>query len=201
MRQPQYEAAIKHALRRLRRELSPTLLYHDYEHTAEDVLPAAERLAALSGVGGYDLQLLRVGAAYHDLGYIDAYWQHELASLRMAAQTLPKFGFDAARIDLVLGMIASTRLPQSPRTLLEQILADADLDNLGREDYFQLSERLRQELELQGEKQPPTRWRKAQMEFLTQHRYFTEAATKLRQPTLTRNLRRLQSNHGQKSGR
>ena len=195
MELPQYEAAITHALGRLQAELSPVLLYHDYRHTAEDVMPAAERLAALSGVDGDDLQLLRVAAAYHDLGYIHAYWQHELASLRIAALALPDFGFEPAQIDAVLGMIVSTRLPQSPRTLLEQLLADADLDNLGRDDYFELSEGLRQELELQGQGRPLPQWREAQITFLRQHHYFTDAARKLRGATLQRNLRDLLIGH------
>ena len=192
MNQPDYDAARSYALTRLQNELSPTLLYHDFRHTAEDVLPAAERLAALQGVDGEDLQLLRVAAAYHDVGYIYAYWQHELASLRVAAQTLPNFGLAPPQIDRVLGLIVTTRLPQSPRDLLEQIMADADLDSLGREDYFELGERLRQELELRGEPRPLHHWQEVQIAFLKQHAYFTEAARQLRQTTQDKNLASLE---------
>jgi len=183
MSQPDFEAAITYALTRLSQELSPTLLYHSFRHTAEDVLPSAERLAALCGVGGEDLDLLRVATAYHDLGYIHAYWQHELTSLRIASQTLPEYGLTPSEIDRVLGMIVATRLPQSPRDLLEEILADADLDSLGREDYFELSELLRRELELQGQPRPMRQWLEAQIAFLKNHTYFTDAARQLRQPT------------------
>jgi uncharacterized protein len=195
MTHPQYQAAIGHALERLGKELPPALLYHNYAHTAEDVLPAAERLASLSGVDGEELQVLRVAAAFHDLGYVYAYWQHELTSLRITAQTLPGFGFEPAQIDTILGIIVSTRLPQSPRTLLEQILADADLDSLGRDDYFALSERLREELELQGQGRPIPQWREAQIAFLGQHHYFTDAARQLRDATLQENLRQLRMDH------
>jgi uncharacterized protein len=195
MTEPRYDAALHHALGRLRKELPPGLLYHSYDHTAEDVLPAAERLASLSGVGGEDLQLLRVAAAFHDLGYVNAYWQHELASLRITAQTLPGYGFEPAQIDIILGIIVATRLPQSPRTLLEQIMADADLDSLGRDDYFELSERLREELELQGQGRPLPQWRDAQIAFLGGHHYFTDAARRLRDANLQENLRHLRTNH------
>lgn len=198
---PQFDAAIRHALTRLEAELPPVLLYHDYHHTAEDVMLAAERLAAISGVDGEELQLLRVAAAYHDLGYIHAYWQHELASLRITAQALPGFGLGPAQIDTILGMIVATRLPQSPRTLLEQIMADADLDSLGREDYFELSERLRQELELKGQGRPLPQWREAQIAFLEQHHYFTDAAKHLRDATLQNNLQELLNQpYGERSG-
>jgi len=193
MTQADYDAARAYALTRLRNELPPELVYHDFRHTAQDVLPAAERLAALQAVDGEDLQLLRVAAAYHDLGYIYAYWQHELASLRIAAQTLPDFGLTPPQIERVLGMIVATRLPQSPRDLLEQILADADLDSLGREDFFELSERLRQELEVRGQPRPLHQWHEAQIAFLKQHAYFTEAARQLRQATKEKIIAHLES--------
>lgn len=192
MNQPDYDAARSYALSRLRNELPRTLLYHDFRHTAGDVLPAAERLAAIHEVEGEDLQLLRVAAAYHDVGYIEAYWQHELTSLRVAAQTLPGFGFASPQIDRVLGLIVATRLPQSPRDLLEQIMSDADLDSLGRKDYFELSERLRQELELRGELRPLHQWQEVQIAFLKQHGYFTEAARQLRQATKDENIASLE---------
>jgi predicted metal-dependent HD superfamily phosphohydrolase len=188
MAMPDFEAAITHALDRLRDELPPTLLYHDAGHTREDVLPAAERLAVLSGVEGEDLQLLRVATAYHDLGYIFAYWQHELASLRLAAQTLPQFDLLPEQIERVLGMIVATRMPQSPRDLLEQILADADLDSLGRPDFLELGLRLRQELELHGQPRPLRHWEEGQLAFLKQHAFFTEAARRLRDSAKQANI-------------
>ena len=193
MTSPDYQAAISHALQRLQDELPPTLLYHDARHTAEDVLPAVERLAALSGVTGEDLQLLRVATAYHDLGYIHAYWQHELASLRIAAQTLPQFGLQPGQIESILGMIVATRMPQSPRNLLEQLLADADLDNLGRPDFIELSSRLREGLELFGQPRPPHQWQEAQLAFLKGHTYFTAAARQLREAGRQENIARLET--------
>ena len=47
MDQPDFKRARQYALERLERELPPTLIYHSLAHTRDDVVPAAERLAAL----------------------------------------------------------------------------------------------------------------------------------------------------------
>ena len=39
----------------------------------------------------------------------------------------------------------ATKMPQRPKNLLQQIICDADLDYLGRNDFFILSEKLHKE--------------------------------------------------------
>src|SRR5690242_17751567 len=55
--QPDFARAHAYALARLERELSPALCYHSVAHTRDDVVVAAERLAALEGVDGEALLL------------------------------------------------------------------------------------------------------------------------------------------------
>ncbi len=139
MNKPNAEGAIAYALTRLAAELPADMVYHSLAHTRDEVLPAAARLGQLAGLPEPDLDLLRVAAAFHDLGYAETQEEHELCSIRIAAQVLPAFGFASRAIEQVIGMIVATRMPQSPRNLLEQLLADADLDGLGREDALQRS--------------------------------------------------------------
>ncbi len=143
---PNVDAAIDYALGRLERELSPRLYYHSVKHTRDDVLPAVTRLASVEGIASESLLLLRVAAAYHDIGFIEQYVDHEAIGIRIARTTLPRFGFSAYHVRLVAGMIPATRLPQAPTNLLEALLADADLDSLGRDDFFATSLALRAEL-------------------------------------------------------
>jgi predicted metal-dependent HD superfamily phosphohydrolase len=181
--QADYAGAITHALDRLRAELPLDLLYHSLWHTQDDVLPATLHLARLSDVQREeDLQLLEVAAAYHDLGFIEQAENHELISARIVAQTLPAFGFVSRQIEQIMGLIVATRLPQAPRNLLEQILADADLDVLGREDFFPRNEILRQEFARLGRTFTPAEWDRRQFDFLQRHTYFTAAARTLREP-------------------
>ncbi len=179
--QPDYAGAITHALERLRTELPADLLYHSVWHTEHDVMPSALRLARLTDhVGEADLHLLEVAAAYHDLGFVEQAQNHEMISARIAAQTLPALAFNSRQIECIMGMILATRLPQSPRTVLEQILADADLDVLGREDFFPRNADLLQESIRLGRPFTQEEWNRQQLNFLQQHTYFTTAARALR---------------------
>ena len=71
MNQPDFERAKEYALKRLEKELPPDLLYHNLEHTRDIVVPAVERLAAMEGIEGEALLLLRTAAYYHDLGFVE----------------------------------------------------------------------------------------------------------------------------------
>jgi uncharacterized protein len=180
MPEPDYAGAIAYALGRLRAELSPELTYHSVWHTEHDVMPAALRLAQLGELPQAEARLLEVAAAYHDIGWIETSVEHERLGAAIAAQALPPYGFAAESIERIVGMIMATRLPQSPRNLLEEILADADLDMLGREDFLARNRALRQELAALGQVLTDHEWLVGQTKFLQQHVYFTPAARALR---------------------
>lgn len=179
MPHPDSDGAIDYALTRLTRELSADYLYHDIAHTRDHVLPAAARLAELSGCSADEIQLVQVAAAFHDLGLVEIDTNHELVGARLAAQRLPDFGFGPRAVEQVMGMILATRLPQQPRTLLEQILADADLDVLGRDDFFTRNSALRRELARMGRPMTDHEWYSGQLAFIENHTYFTDAARTL----------------------
>ena len=169
------------------RRLPAELTYHSLAHTCHDVVPAAVRLAARLGVGGQDLVLLRTAAYFHDVGYVERRDQHEAAGARLATSVLAYCGYRPSQVAAIEGMIMATRLPQSPRNLLEQILADADLDSLGRNDFLHTSQALRAELAWFGSPIPEAEWYARQLAFLRNHRYFTSAARALREPGKQRN--------------
>ena len=185
---PDYKAAKEYALRRLEQDLSPQLFYHSLAHTRDEVAPAADRFASVEGVGGKEFQLLMVTAFFHDMGFIVQYDDHESASIRIAASILPGFGFMPEDVDIICNAIQATRLPQSPNTLLEKILVDADLDNLGKEDFFRRSQDLRRELTALGRGVSDQQWYASQMKFLKGHTYWTAAARDLRGAQKQRNI-------------
>ncbi|MBC8075674.1 MAG: phosphohydrolase [Chloroflexales bacterium] len=193
MQQPDLTCAASYALERLARELVPTLRYHSLAHTRDDVVPAAERLAELGGVVGDALLLLRTAAYYHDVGFVQQRAEHEAASVAIARLALPSCGYSAAHIDTISDMIMATRLPQSPRTLPEQLLADADLDVLGRGDFLKRNQTLRAELAAFGAPLPDNEWYEQQIRFLQSHRYWTPAARDLRDAGKQKNIALLEA--------
>ena len=188
MSPPDFERAKDYALKRLERELPVSLTYHCLAHTRDDVVPAVERLAALEGINGENLLLLRTAATYHDLGYIEQVQGHEATAVRIVSKVLPGFGYSPEQIDIISGIILATRIPQDPHTRLQEIMADADLDLLGRDDFWPLNRALRAELAARDRLMTDKEWYGGQLALLQAHRYFTASARTLRQELKQRHM-------------
>lgn len=188
MTRPDFEAAKKYALKRLEQELAPELCYHCLAHTKEGVVPSTERLAAMENVDGIDRELLLTAAYFHDIGYVEDTNRHEEIGARIAAEMLEQFNFDADHIQKICSMILATRLPQSPEDILEAILADADLEVLGRDDFLLRSLELRDELESLGESHTDAEWFLRQLRFLQSHHFWTQSAKTLRDAKKKENI-------------
>lgn len=188
-----FNHAREFALERLKRDLPVHLTYHDAWHTCEDVVPAVERLANLEGATDDDTRLILTAAYFHDLGFIVQYAGYEEISARMAEQVLPRMGYDSIQVQAVAEMILATRVPQFPQSWMAEILADADLDNLGREDFFPRTQSLRTELAAQGKNFTDLEWYQREIKFLREHRYFTGAARSLRDAQKQKNIEALLS--------
>jgi uncharacterized protein len=191
MNPPDIEGARKYALKRLETELASYLYYHSAAHTRDDVVPAAERLAQLEHVNGENLLLLRTAAFFHDIGFVEQPQNHEKISARIAGEVLPQFGYQSEQIRTIQSLILATQLPHVPESLLEAILADADLDSLGREDFMARSQALRDEQQAFGITVNDKDWYQAQIKFLTEHKYFTQSAKTLRDGQKSQNIQQL----------
>lgn len=191
MTRPNFENAKAYVLKRLENELPPRLIYHTLAHTQEEVVPAVEQLAAAEGVNGEDLLLLRTAAYFHDLGYIRDSQPHEYNSIQIAKEVLPGFGYSEAQIATIEGIILATKLPQSPHNLLEEIMADADLDGLGCDNFLERGLNLRAEQERAGRRVSDREWYLNQIHFLEDHHYWTRTARLWREPRKQENIRML----------
>jgi uncharacterized protein len=176
----QFKNAGKFILNKLRTELPRHLSYHGLDHMM-DVYGAAERIAKEKGISKYEQKLLLTAAWFHDSGFIKTREGHEEESCNIVRRYLPLYGYQAAEIELICGIIMATRMPQTPQTYLEEILCDADLDYLGRDDFFVLSNRLFAELLFEGLIRDEKEWNREQADFMARHRYHTASSAKLRQ--------------------
>lgn len=175
-----FEQARHYAQQRLERELSRGLTYHSLEHTSQDVVPAAQVFAGGEGIQGDDLTLLLTAAWFHDLSFIEVRAGHEAVGIRLAAEVLPGLGYSAAELQVVAEIIQATVVPQQPTTLLEKVMADADLDVLGRDDFWPRNVKLRQETAFFGKVLTDAEWYAGQLTFVASHTYCTATARALR---------------------
>jgi uncharacterized protein len=177
----------------LHSQLPPDLYYHGVHHVL-DVVSATATLAENEGItDAVTLNLLRTAAFYHDSGFTRTYDGHEEAGCDIARSSLPQFAYTQEQIEIICGLIMATKIPQSPKTDLEKILADADLDYLGRNDFEEISGTLFQELKACGRIKDNDTWNKTQILFLKSHHYWTHTAHVTRTPMKLKHLERLYS--------
>lgn len=167
-------------LDKLKNKLAAALTYHNVHHV-EDVLVQALRIAEAEGIRDKeDLFLLKTACLYHDSGFLSAYQGHEEESCRIAEEDLPRFGVLPRQISRIRGLIMATRIPQLPQDRLGEILCDADLDYLGRDDFYPIAETLFSELKAFHFVGDRKEWNRIQVSFLASHHYFTGTSIRLR---------------------
>ncbi len=169
-----------HILEKLRRGLSPALTYHSVFHS-EDVLNQVVRIAGSEHITeGEELFLLKTAALYHDTGFMFTYKGHEEKSCEIAEEYLPGLGVTAPQLQRITGLIRATRIPQLPENHLEEILCDADLDYLGRDDFYSIGATLFREMKAYRIVRDEKEWNRIQADFLSSHLYFTKTSIRLR---------------------
>lgn len=183
-----FPGAKEFVINKLEKELKPTLYYHNFQHTL-DVVNSVATLATMERVNGEELMILRTAALYHDTGFLWQYDNNEAIACDFARVTLPGFGYDKSSIEKVTRLILETKVPQHPTSLLSQIICDADLDYIGREDFFITALRLHREWsENSARKITFKEWYLNQLNFVKQHEYFTFSAKSLRNNRKKKNL-------------
>jgi HD superfamily phosphodiesterase len=185
-----FEALKTYIIELFQNDLSDTLSYHAVDHTF-DVLNTVEKLAVSEELTGEETLLLKTAALLHDSGFLVQYNSNEPLGCSLAEKILPKFGYSNEKIRLICSMIMATEIPQNPKNKLEQIICDADLDYLGRPDFFSISEKLREELTIYGKEFTDKEWLEFEITFIEKHKYFTKTANKLRTPVKEKHLKHL----------
>ena len=176
-------------------ELPGGIKFHDANHTlhpTRGVVAVANRIALSEKISEHDRELLIAAAYFHDTGYIREYAKNEPIAARMAGRILKLIGYRPEEIEKVQKMILATDLARKPRTRLEKILCDADLDNLGREDFFKLDSKLREGRRIRGlDVSDDVKWYRGTLEVMKNHKYYTESQIKLRQEEKQKNMKKL----------
>ncbi len=188
----EYEKIKKIILQKLKEKLPEHLSYHSVMHV-KDVINAVEEIAVAENIHGEDLMLLKTAALFHDTGFLHGAKDHEEKSCEIAQKFLPDYGYSQPQIDKIKDMIMATKIPQTPKNHLEEILADADLDYLGRDDFFTIGDKLFEELTMFGIVNSERDWNLLQEKFLESHHFFTQTAINNRNKKKQENLEVIKS--------
>ena len=176
----------------LRDKLPEGLKFHIADHTlhpTKGVVASANRIAISENISEHDRELLITAAYFHDSGYIEEYNKNEPIAAEMAGRILKLIDYTPKEVVKIQKMILSTDLEREPKTHLEKILCDADLDHFGREDLFKLDGKLREEWRVEGfDVEDDLKWYKATLEIVKNHQYYTESQKKLREKGRQKNI-------------
>ena len=104
---------------------------------------------------------------------------------------LPKFGYTDNEIDKVCEIVMATKIPQTPNSHLAEILCDADLDYLGRNDFDEISESLYEEFKFRKIITNREVWDNIQVNFFNSHHYFTATNRDIRNIQKVLNLQKI----------
>ena len=157
-------------------KLSSQVVYHNFEHTSK-VVEAVNEIAIGENISEDDLEVLLLAAWFHDTGFTEGYDNHEEKSKAIAHKFLTENEVSKDKIDRIFSLIDVTKMPQNPTNKIEEIICDADLFHLGEENFKEKGNLLRTEWEnLSGKSLTDIEWLKENVNFIENHKYFTDYA-------------------------
>ena len=176
-----YNKIRKDILGILNTKLPKGLYYHGLHHTL-DVLRVCNQYIKRENFDDHTSKILRLSALLHDIGFTISMHDHELHGTEIAEKLMNEYHFAQEDIEKVKGLIMVTRIPHRPNNLLEKIICDADLDYLGRDDFYAISNQLYREMKFNSIVSTKLEWDEIQIKFLESHQFHTNFAKKNRQP-------------------
>ena len=183
--------AKKHVITLLEEHTPENNYYHNSEHTKE-VVKACGTIAKGLKLSDSNIEIIKLAALFHDLGYLEKIEGHEKISAKYAADFLAKEKYPASKINKVKGCILATKVPQNPKNILEKVLCDADLLHLGKPNFEPRNNMFRAEFEFYfGRALTEKEWLNKSIDFLCHHKFFTEFAIKKYEKRKLKNIAKL----------
>lgn len=165
----------------LKQHLLSCYVYHNYQH-AEYVREKAREIGKHENLGSKDLFLLDIAAMWHDVGYITGPKDHEEHGCQLVRKHLPRYGFNAADIEIICGMIMATKVPQQAHTLAEAVLADADMSYLATDEAENTARKLYEERLAADPTLTEKLWDEQQIRFIESHHFLTHYGKTVLEP-------------------
>jgi len=179
-----YEAQIG-GLKGLVKSMAPDLPYHNAEHMY-DVSEACRRYGEMESLDRGEIHYLETAGLLHDIVFVPGREDNEEKSAEFSEKMLPLLGYSQEAIDAVSKLIIVTKPSKNPQAISEMVIRDADLDYLGRSDYFEKAKKLRREVGMDKDA-----WYESQLSFLETVDYYTKSAQQLRGEQKQRNYEKL----------
>jgi predicted metal-dependent HD superfamily phosphohydrolase len=172
-----------------REHADPNLFFHNLSHT-RNVVDNSKQIADHYQLDDRNFFIVSAAACFHDTGQLIKCGEgHEERSAELAQVYLSNTGVNEDDITAIKKCILATTMPQAPESLNEQIICDADLYNLGTDDFREQNKLLRKEMEAVNKvKMDGAAWRASSISILENHSYHTDYCRLLLNKTKAENL-------------
>lgn len=153
------------------------LLYHNSAHT-RFVVEKTEEIAAIYSLDEPDFFIVSASAWFHDTGHLNGGVKfHEDRSVMIMKSYFEGTEVPNSVLDKIESCICATKFPSKPKSLLEEILCDADTYNLGTDAFIKTDDLLKRELEHRNI--ATDNWIEKTLQLLLTHKYFTPYCNKV----------------------
>ena len=153
--------------------------YHSYNHAIE-VMDRSIYLAKKEWLSEEDIEMLWLAWLFHDTWFIIQYDKNEPIWAKIASNYLKSILYPEDKIKVIERLILATDPDyKNAIDIYENIIKDADMDNLGRDDFAERANSLKKELEVIKEiKIKDPEWNHWLIDLLKEHQYkaFTQKA-------------------------
>jgi len=164
----------------------PNLPYHNSVH-ALDVWSRVQEYCKMAGLSLFESTCLEATALIHDKIVILGRKDNEERTAEFSREYLPSIGYCSKEIELIYPLILVTKVPTNPKNFLEEIICDADVDNFGRNDFFEKAVLVREEILMAGKSFKDDEWDFNLFNLLEKHTYYTWMARECRNDGLNKN--------------
>lgn len=170
--------AEKHVISYLNNNLDASFVYHNLAHT-QRVVGKINELLEENPLSETEKQQLLIAAWFHDTGFTKTVEGHEKESVKIATQFLKSHNVFEENIKTISAIILATEMSHQPTNKLEGYIRDADCAHVSSKSYNDYTALLRKEWELTlGKKVSKPEWIQENINFLTNHTFNTDLATK-----------------------
>lgn len=169
-------------------ELDPEkYIYHNLAHTKE-VVEACKVIGQNEGLSQEEMERVTIAAWFHDTGYTADYTHHEEESKKIATGFLTGKKVDPVKIGIICACIDATKIPQTPKNRMEEVICDADMVHLALPNLVERTVLLHLERNrLRKENLPALEFLKESVQMLKKP-YFTAYANKIWDDLKKKNL-------------
>lgn len=166
--------------------------YHNLDHTL-DVFSRSSYLWMKEWLNEELQEIIQISALFHDIWFLKQYDDNEIIWANIAEEWLNKNNYPVDKIDIIKQTILSTISTYlEPKNILEEIIKDADLDNLWRDDFEEKSQALKQELiNIKWNDFDEKKWLEWTKQFILWYNFYTKTQIEERWKKLEENKEKI----------